>query len=275
MWPLHARPCGVCMVRLNAHVGRHDVGRSAVLQTSTLRHFSSSTTLYADNHYTTLGITNKATAAEVKEAYKTLARRYHPDLLPPTALAAERSAAHQQLVKLNAAVAVLGVEAKRRHYDMTLHGPANMYHGQTIRPAYATAVRTAAPAADSDGFDADGFFRGEHTAKREKIVSDAMVVVLAVAWMVVGIGFHMWRFGEAHAEVTDFVEENNRKASTMLVNARRAAQENGAAAQLANLRRQHGVPTQTPTTTIHAVPVLGLRPSPRWIEYAAAAGPSV
>jgi DnaJ-class molecular chaperone len=34
------------------------------------------------NHYKTLGVTNAATAAEIRRAYRVLARRYHPDVNP-------------------------------------------------------------------------------------------------------------------------------------------------------------------------------------------------
>ena len=34
------------------------------------------------DYYKTLGLTNKASAAEIKAAYKKLARKYHPDLNP-------------------------------------------------------------------------------------------------------------------------------------------------------------------------------------------------
>jgi DnaJ domain len=64
-------------------------------------------------HYVTLGVAPDASAAEIRDAYRALARRYHPDLAPE---AAARMAA------INEAYRVLGEPARRAVYDATLRG---------------------------------------------------------------------------------------------------------------------------------------------------------
>ena len=64
-------------------------------------------------HYVTLGVRPDASAAEIRDAYRALARRYHPDHAPE---AATRMAA------INEAYRVLGEPARRAVYDATLRG---------------------------------------------------------------------------------------------------------------------------------------------------------
>jgi molecular chaperone DnaJ len=63
------------------------------------------------DHYRTLGVERRASAAEVKAAYRQLALRYHPDRNPGDKVAEE----HFKEVSL--AYAVLSDEDKRAHYD--------------------------------------------------------------------------------------------------------------------------------------------------------------
>lgn len=67
------------------------------------------------DHYATLGLDRQCTAAQIRTAYRLLARRHHPDLNPGDADALTRSQA------LNAAHAVLGDPARRRAYDAERH----------------------------------------------------------------------------------------------------------------------------------------------------------
>jgi len=63
------------------------------------------------DHYRTLGLHPKASAGEVKAAYRALARRHHPDAAPDNPFAAETFRAVQE------AYAVLSHPAQRRRYD--------------------------------------------------------------------------------------------------------------------------------------------------------------
>jgi hypothetical protein len=76
-----------------------------------------------------------------------------------------------------------------------------------------------------------------HTQRLQ--VSNITIIFLAVCWMLGGMLFHWWRFGEAQGEVSELVETRNRTASEMLKTAKRRALENGAELQLAMLRDSH------------------------------------
>ncbi len=64
----------------------------------------------ADNHYETLGISAGATQFEVKQAYRKLAKQFHPD-------SQNQAAAHDRIAAVNAAYEVLGDIQERRQYD--------------------------------------------------------------------------------------------------------------------------------------------------------------
>ncbi|MEL6770969.1 MAG: J domain-containing protein [Bacteroidota bacterium] len=63
------------------------------------------------NYYETLGVAERASAADIKKAYRRLAREYHPDRNPDNPEAEERFKEVQQ------AYDVLGDEEKRKKYD--------------------------------------------------------------------------------------------------------------------------------------------------------------
>ncbi len=68
----------------------------------------------APDHYATLGLDRRCTAAQIRTAYRLLAKRHHPDLNPGSAEAAVRAQ------ELNAAHEVLSNPAMRRAYDREL-----------------------------------------------------------------------------------------------------------------------------------------------------------
>lgn len=69
------------------------------------------------NYYEILGVDKKATAAEIKSAYRKLAKQYHPDLHPGDAAAAEK------FKEINEANETLSDEQKRAAYDYELEHP--------------------------------------------------------------------------------------------------------------------------------------------------------
>ncbi|HAA27782.1 MAG TPA: molecular chaperone DnaJ [Cyanobacteria bacterium UBA8553] len=65
------------------------------------------------NHYETLDVSPKATTIEIKQAYRRLAKLFHPDSQCETADT-------EKIIQLNAAYEVLGDPNRRRSYDRQL-----------------------------------------------------------------------------------------------------------------------------------------------------------
>ena len=66
------------------------------------------------DYYSTLGVDKKATAEEIKKAFRRLARKYHPDI-------SKEPDAATRMTELNEANAVLSDPAKREVYDQIGH----------------------------------------------------------------------------------------------------------------------------------------------------------
>lgn len=62
------------------------------------------------NHYLTLEISETATQAEIKQAYRRLAKKFHPDIQT-------EQVGHAQIAAINMAYEVLGDPQQRRDYD--------------------------------------------------------------------------------------------------------------------------------------------------------------
>ena len=95
---------------------------------------------YSSNHYKTLNVTPTATQAQIKQAYRRLAKLLHPD-------SKSKMAGHEEIVRLNAAYEILGDPQQREFYDRQLSGDsqqqaqaaqnASRYQQQTGREADA------------------------------------------------------------------------------------------------------------------------------------------
>ena len=70
------------------------------------------------DHYATLGLDRRCTTAQIRTAYRLLAKRHHPDLNPDSSEAVARSQ------ELNAAHETLSDSARRRAYDRELDASA-------------------------------------------------------------------------------------------------------------------------------------------------------
>lgn len=63
------------------------------------------------DYYATLGVTREATDQEIKKAFRTLARKYHPDV------AKDKKTAEEKFKTINEAYEVLSDPEKRKKYD--------------------------------------------------------------------------------------------------------------------------------------------------------------
>jgi DnaJ-class molecular chaperone len=66
----------------------------------------------ADDPYTVLGVPRSATEADIRRAYRKLAKELHPDLNP-----SNRASSEERFKKVSAAYGVIGDLEKRRQYD--------------------------------------------------------------------------------------------------------------------------------------------------------------
>lgn len=66
-------------------------------------------------HYQVLEISKTATQAEIKRAYRRLAKKFHPD-------SCTEAASHEQISLINTAYEVIGDPSRRRVYDQQLQG---------------------------------------------------------------------------------------------------------------------------------------------------------
>ena len=71
----------------------------------------------AKDYYETLGVGKDATQDDIKKAYRTLVKKYHPDLHPNDPTAAEK------FKEINEANEVLSDEKKRKQYDFQRENP--------------------------------------------------------------------------------------------------------------------------------------------------------
>ena len=97
------------------------------------------------DHYATLGLDRRCTPAQIRTAYRLLAKRHHPDVNPGSSEAVALSQA------LNAAHEILSDPARRRAYDRELSAAA---------PAPARAAKTERNIAQDVRLRIEDFIRG-------------------------------------------------------------------------------------------------------------------
>lgn len=79
------------------------------------------------NHYEVLGIKKNATQAEIREAYKKLIKKYHPDLYQ-----GDKTFAEKKSQSINVAYDILSDSEKRKQYDEEITPNTNYYNYSNI-----------------------------------------------------------------------------------------------------------------------------------------------
>jgi molecular chaperone DnaJ len=92
------------------------------------------------NHYHTLNIDPLATQAEIKQAYRRLVKRFHPDVN-------QDETGHEEITRINAAYEILGDPSKRYSYDQFLSNPRREIGSQST----GVGIDDRSPAADWSG----------------------------------------------------------------------------------------------------------------------------
>jgi curved DNA-binding protein CbpA len=94
------------------------------------------------NYYRILDVPLAADKAQIQHAYRVLAKRYHPDLVPPE----RREWARAQMARINAAYAVLSDPARRATYDYRQgYGGRGSPRPAVRRPTTTRARRSSLP----------------------------------------------------------------------------------------------------------------------------------
>ncbi|HEY9864313.1 MAG TPA: DnaJ domain-containing protein [Candidatus Obscuribacterales bacterium] len=93
------------------------------------------------NYYSTLQVHPAATAAEIKQAYRRLAKVFHPD-------SQNQSADHNQIIQINAAYEILSDPQKRQSHDRELGLDKNPDF-DSVKP-FVSKVKKQATEADAE-----------------------------------------------------------------------------------------------------------------------------
>jgi curved DNA-binding protein CbpA len=85
------------------------------------------------NHYQTLGLTHEASSDEIRDAYRSLAKKYHPDV-------SELPDSEDLFIEVTEAYEILSDPTKRRRYDLTRHSPSPRMAGARKQKVYESYV---------------------------------------------------------------------------------------------------------------------------------------
>ncbi len=96
-----------------------------------------------ETHYQTLQISTQATADEIKQSYRQLAKKFHPDLNGGKANT-------DLIIKINAAYEILSDDRKRREYDYLLQPAANISYRQTVTSVIPRRPKTVGRELDEE-----------------------------------------------------------------------------------------------------------------------------
>lgn len=95
-------------------------------------------------HYETLGLTREATEKEIKQAYRGLSMKYHPDRIHSSD-AAEQEQANSKMQEINEAYETLSDDGKRQMYNMELDGGGSPFPGGGVHFSHGPGFMNMGP----------------------------------------------------------------------------------------------------------------------------------
>ena len=138
-------------------------GRDSQAVTGSRTYYTSR--IYLRSHYDVLGVTPRASEAQIKDAYYRLSKKFHPDVN-------KSAGAQKKFSEISEAYETLGNRARRRIYDGATHGSrggmASAVRGKRVHVEYDEFQRGAGQFKERPGtpvsgktakFDFDEFYR--------------------------------------------------------------------------------------------------------------------
>ena len=89
------------------------------------------------SHYDTLGVKKTATPAEIKDAYKSLVKKYHPDIYQ-----GDKSYAEKKIKEINVAYDVLSDPKQKQEYDESITPKQTAYSSTYSQPKTSNYYQT-------------------------------------------------------------------------------------------------------------------------------------
>ena len=95
-------------------------------------------------HYEILGLSREATEKEIKQAYRGLSMKYHPDKIRSSD-AAEQEQANSKMQEINEAYETLSDDGKRQLYNMELDGGSSPFPGGGVHFTHGPGFMNMGP----------------------------------------------------------------------------------------------------------------------------------
>eukprot|EP00056_Hartaetosiga_gracilis_P008957 m.128484 g.128484 ORF g.128484 m.128484 type:complete len:297 (-) comp13028_c1_seq6:1376-2266(-) len=185
---------------------------------------TTSTVKKEETYYQLLGISPTATEDEIKKAFKTLSKVWHPDV---NASKGQKEVKHatEKYKRMCAAYRCLSNAGERRIYNNSI----------------ATKVPYSPPVApfEAPAYQYRSTYDKEHFESPYKFFSNSSIVWLALAMMVVATIGHYYRIKGASDELSVYLNTLSRQARQDYEKVRQRAIANGYEKQLDILRENH------------------------------------
>ena len=200
------------------------------------------TSFLAKNHYEVLGVTRNASKEDIKVAFVTLSKKYHPDLNP------DLEHASNSFIEVKEAYAVLSSPLKRQEYDTQLH-TLDAYSAQFSNRTYAgSAPRSSGfPFGNPNMTDAhtneysrpyDYEFDVGADRRAPHRPNHAKVIWLLILIMLVGSVVHTFRIKRAHRIHQERSQAESRRNYHVYAQVRERARTSSIHEQLDRLSRR-------------------------------------